>query len=181
MKVDPSRLHRLFYPQVPLVLAAKHGKRVSAMPVVSYAQISESPPLVAVACDPKAFTYKLTSKAGAFSLSLLDSSELRKMETLAKVRGGDVVDKLREVGLRHSVGEAIDVPVVDDAVATIECSVESKNRKGDHVLLVGTVRACYATEEFNDFWAFRRYRPILYTGWRNGMTVYRPGVRRRPD
>jgi len=174
MKVDPSRIHRLFYPQVPLVLAAKYGNRVSAMPVVSYAQISNSPSLVAVSCDPNAFTYKLTSKASAFSLSLLGLSMLRQVELLAKIRGGEVTDKLQEAGLRHTVGEVIDVPVLDGAMATIECSVESRNKKGDHVLLIGKVEACYAIEEFNDFWTFRRYKPILYTGWRGGMTVYNP-------
>ena len=175
MKVDFTRLHRLFYPQVPLVLAASYGPRVSAMPVVAYASISDSPPLVGVACNPQAFTYKLCVKARAFSLSLLDAKRLRTMESLATVSGAKVQDKLREVGLTHSKGRKAAVPVIRGSAATIECTLESTRKLGDHCLLVGKAEACYASADFSDFWAYRRYHPILYTGWRNGMATYRRG------
>jgi flavin reductase (DIM6/NTAB) family NADH-FMN oxidoreductase RutF len=178
MKVDPSKLHRLFYPQVPLVLAAKVGNRVSAMPVVAYALISDSPPFVAVACDPRTFTYRLCSKSDSFSLSILDSTKLECMESLVRIRGGDVSDKLQAVGLDHSTGKSVDVPVIDGAAATMECSVRSKRRVGDHILLVGKVESCEASEDFTDFWDFRNYRPILYTGWKEGMTVFPKAPRR---
>lgn len=172
MKVDFSRLHRLFYPQVPLVLCAQFGSRVSAMPVVAYASISDSPPLLGAACSPFAFTFKLSVKACAFSFCLLDRRHLRAIERLASVSGAKVEDKLAEVGLRHSRGSKVGAPMITDSVATIECSLFSKRKMGDHVLLVGKVEACNASEDFSDFWAFRMYKPILYTGWRDGMTIY---------
>lgn len=46
---------------------------------------------------------------------------------------------------------------------------------GDHFLLVGRVEACRATGDFSDFWGFKKYKPILYTGWRDGMTTYGEG------
>jgi len=180
MRVEASKLHRLFYPQVPLVLAAKFRDRVSAMPVVSYASVSDSPPLIAVACAPKTFTYRLCSRAHVFSLSLLDSSKVKQMESLVKVRGGDVEDKLLEVGLQYSAGKAVDVPVIADAVASIECSVDTKRKTGDHALLIGRVEACDAIEDFSDFWGYRSYRPILYTGWRGRMTVFASAIGAEP-
>ena len=172
MKVELSKLHRLFYPQVPLLLSASHGERVSCMPVVAYASISDTPPLVGVACNPHAFTYRLCVKARAFSLSLLDADRLGAMEKLATVSGARVKDKLSEVGLGHTAGTKVDAPVVSGSVATIECSLQSRRRYGDHFLLVGRVEACYASDDFSDFWAYKRYRPILYTGWRDGMSTY---------
>ena len=142
------------------------------MPVVAYASVSDSPPLVAVACSPYAFTYKLCVKARAFSLCLLDSRELGAMEKLASVSGAKVRDKLSEVGLHHSGGTKVDAPVLGAAAATIECALSTKRKFGDHVLLIGRVEACYASDDFSDFWSYRDYRPILYTGWRNGMTTY---------
>jgi len=162
------------------VLSARHRDRVSAMPVVSYASISDKPPLLGVACNPYAFTFRLALKARCFSLSLLDTSELSCIERLATISGAKVEDKLAEAGLRHTPGTKVDVPVIAGSAATIECSLLSKRKMGDHILLVGRAEACYASEDFSDFWGFARYRPILYTGWKDGMTTYpRPSVRRR--
>lgn len=172
MKVSPNLIHRLFYPQVPAVLCATYGKRTSAMPVVSYASVSDAPPLVAVGCNPAAFTCKLVLKSRAFSLSLLGSSHLATVGRLAEVRGSSVKDKLAAVGLAHTKGAKVPVPVIDGAEATLECKVRRTVRTGDHLLLIGRVMAAQASSAFSDFWDFRRYSPILYTGWKDGMTTY---------
>lgn len=172
MKVERSLLHRLFYPQVPLVLAAQFGTRVSAMPVVSYSSVSDSPPLLAVSCNPRSYTCKLALKAKCFSLSILDSDQSDALALLATTSGAKLKDKLAAAGLSHKTGEALKVPVVVGAEATIECSLKSRRPIGDHLLLVGQVRASYASEAFSDSWDFQKYSPILYTGWQEGLTTY---------
>lgn len=172
MKVEPSLIHRLFYPQVPLVLAAQFRGRVSAMPVVSYISTSDSPPLIGVACKPEGFTCKLALKSRSFSLSLLDGAHAAEMSKLATVSGAKVKDKLSEVGLSHSTGTAAKVPVLKDAVATIECRLSSSPKSGDHVILVGRVVSAYASEAFSDSWDYGKYKPMLYTGWKDGLTFY---------
>jgi flavin reductase (DIM6/NTAB) family NADH-FMN oxidoreductase RutF len=172
LKVDPKLIHRLFYPQVPAVLSAKLKGRVSAMPVVSYAAVSDSPPLVAVACNPKGFTCKLAIKARAFSLSLLGRSQLGALEKLAATSGAKASDKLKAAGLDHRQGAELRVPVIESAEATLECRLRSKVTLGDHLLLVGLVEAAYSTAAFSEFWDFHSYRPVLYTGWTDRMTTY---------
>jgi len=172
MKVDPSLLHRLFYPQVPAVLASRYRGRVSAMPVVSYTAVSTIPPLVAVACNPESYTCKLTLRSRTFSMSLLGRDGTSKLDKLATIHGGDLKDKLDSAGLAHRKGVRLNVPAIVGAWATLECSLRSKQKLGDHLLLVGLVRAAYASDAFSDFWDFRRYKPILYTGWKDGMTVF---------
>ncbi|MDG7007408.1 MAG: flavin reductase [Nitrososphaerota archaeon] len=173
MKVEPSLIHRLFYPQVPLVMACQYRGRVSAMPVVSYASVSDSPPMVAVSCTPGGFTCRLAQKAGSFSLSLLDRRHLKALARLATVSGAKVKDKLTDAGLEHSEGAGLKVPVIKGSHATLECELKSKNRTGDHLLLVAQVRAARSTGAFTDFWDYSQYDPILYTGWKDGMTTYR--------
>ncbi len=175
MKVDPSLIHRLFYPQVPAVLSATVGKRVSAMPVVSYASVSDAPPMVAVSSLPSHYTCKLAVEAGCFSLCILDRDHAGAIARLASVSGSKVEDKLADAGLSYSRGDSLKVPVIQGAAASLECSLSSKRRFGDHVLLVGEVRAAYAGEAFNGYWDFARYRPLLYTGWREGLTTL-PGA-----
>jgi flavin reductase (DIM6/NTAB) family NADH-FMN oxidoreductase RutF len=142
------------------------------MPVVSYASVSTSPPLLVVACDPAAFTLRLALASRAFSLNLLDRRQVPAMERLAATSGREVADKLSDAGLGHTTGVELDVPIIKGAEATLECQLHSKRRLGDHVLLVGLVKACYASSKFGDFWDFKAYRPVLYTGWRGGMTTY---------
>ena len=175
MKVDPSLIHRLFYPQVPLVLASKHRGRVSAMPVVSYSSVSENPPMVAVSCNPDSYTCKLTLKARAFSLSVLDWDYETAVAHLAVTSGAKVKDKLNDAGLRHTMGTTLDVPVIDGAEATLECKLSSKAKFGDHLLIVGLVKAAYAGDSFGENWDFSKYRPLLYSGWKDGLTTY-PGA-----
>jgi len=91
---------------------------------------------------------------------------------LASKSGKGVEDKLEVSSLDHTTGVRLDVPVIVGADATLECQLHSQRRLGDHVLIVGLVKACYASDKFSDFWDFRRYRPVLYTGWRAGLTTY---------
>jgi flavin reductase (DIM6/NTAB) family NADH-FMN oxidoreductase RutF len=172
LEVDLKLIHRLFYPQVPAVLSTSHRGRTGAMPVVSYASVSDSPPLVAIACNPDTFTCKLALKSRAFSLSMVPHSELKAVERLAKVRGSSVKDKLVAVGLPHHRGAKLPVPVLEGAEATLECKVSRTVKTGDHLLVIGQVVAAHATASFRDFWDFSRYSPILYTGWKDGMTTY---------
>ena len=172
MKVNPAKMHRLFYPQVPAVLSTESGEHVSAMPVISYVTVSTSPPLVAVSCDPHSYTLELALESKLFSLCILGRNKAKAVERLALTSGRRVSDKLAECGLPHSKGVKLSVPVLRGAEATLECQVRSGRSLGDHVLLVGLVRACYASKKFDGFWNFEKYRPILYTGWRHGLTTY---------
>ncbi|HYA56706.1 MAG TPA: flavin reductase family protein [Nitrososphaerales archaeon] len=175
MKVDPSLIHRLFYPQVPAIFSAMVGKRVSAMPVVSYTSVSDSPPMVAVSSVPSHYTCRLVLDAGCFSLCILDRDHAGAVARLASVSGAKVEDKLADAGLEYSRGKKLKVPVIRGSVAELECSLVTKRRFGDHLLIVGEVRAARATEAFDGFWDFARYRPLLYTGWREGLTTL-PGA-----
>ncbi len=174
MDVPPSLVHRLFYPQVPLVMAARAGTRVSAMPVVSYLSASEDPPMVAVACAPRGFTYRLARRARCFSLSVLGRERASALSKLATVSGAKVKDKLAEAGLRHSEGRKLRVPVLEAALATLECRLQATRRLGDHQLLVARVEAARATDAFSGFWDYHRYSPVLYAGWQDRLAEY-PG------
>jgi flavin reductase (DIM6/NTAB) family NADH-FMN oxidoreductase RutF len=175
VKVDPSLIHRLFYPQVPAVLSAMEGKRVSAMPVVSYASVSDSPPMVAVSSVPSHYTCKLVLEAGCFSLCILDRDHASAIARLASVSGSKVEDKLADAGLRYTSGEVVKAPLIQGSSAALECTLVAKRRFGDHLLLVGEVKAASASEAFDGFWDFAKYRPLLYTGWRDGLTTL-PGA-----
>ena len=172
--VDSAVAHRLLYPQVPAVLSAAYMGRTSGMPVVSCVSLSSTPPLMGVSCNPQAYTFILARRSRCFSLSFLDSKRLHSVEMLASLSGRTVRDKLAAADLAWRPGPKLGAPLIGDALAYMECSVVSARNIGDHVLLVGKIMDTWASEDFDGYWRFRDYHPILYTGWRGGMGTFRP-------
>lgn len=142
------------------------------MPVVSYAAVSISPLMVAVACQRGGFTYKLIVKSKSFSLCILDSAYVKPVGKLATFSGSKVKDKLAEVGFDHEYGAKLKVPLIRGSSAGLECKLVRRVITGDQILIIGEVVAARASEDFSDSWSFKKYKPILYTGWKRGMTTY---------
>lgn len=165
--VDPSKVYRLLYPTVPGIVACSDGGQVYAMSVVSIVSLSSTPALVGVSSSPSHSTHKAIVKAGRFSVSWVDASSMRSLEVLGTTPHADP-DKLRSAGLRHTVGEKLDVPVVEEAVASLECSLQERRPFGDHELLVGRVVQATASEDFEGYWKFESYNPVLYAGLQDG-------------
>jgi len=105
--------------------------------VTSFTSVSLDPPLVLVCLDRLATTRDALLAHGAFTASLLS----RGQQFLADRFSGQapVADpSWRDVP--HRLGEN-GLPVVDGAVAWIECEVHSSQEAGDHDLVVGAVIA----------------------------------------
>ncbi len=178
-KLRPALAHRLFYPGVAAVLAAQAGNTVAAMPVVSYAALSEKPPLFGVSCAKDSFTLRTSIAAGAFSISLLGDKYVGALSSLASRKGRDGADKLDGAGLKHSKGAKLGAPIILGAKAVLECKLIRTLKMGDHFLLVGRIESAMASNDFRDYWRFRSYRPMLYAGWKRGMELFRPVSRRK--
>ena len=160
------------------MLSAQNGATVSAMPVVSYAALSERPPLVGVSCAKDSFTLKVAFQSKSFSLCLLGKEHVDAFTRLASAKGSRDADKLAEAGLRHRNGRKLDVPVIIGSAAAIECSLIKSLTLGDHVFLVGKIERASASPDFRGYWRFASYHPMLYAGWREGMNLYRNPSRR---
>ncbi len=172
-EVDGSKVYRLFYPSVPVVVATRAAGRVSGMPVVSILSGSNSPPRIAFSSTPTHDTHRMIVEAGAFSVAWLDETQVRSLELLGTSSGAGVADKLASSGLEHRRGTTLDVPVIEGASAALECSVSEVRPLGDHELIVGDVRRAFAKEDFGEYWEFDEYRPILYCGMGGGFQLYR--------
>jgi len=177
-KVEGSKVYRLLYPSVPVVVAATNRGKVSAMPAVSVISLSNDPALIGVSSSPSHDTYATVVGAGRFSVSWLDSRYARVVTELGSVSGTGDRDKLRTAGLHYSLKGVPPVPLLKEASAYLACTLSKVERFGDHDLLVGEVREARAIGDFDDYWAFRLYRPILYSGSR-GPRAGRAGPVRR--
>ena len=172
--VDTSKVYRLLYPAVPAILGCSDRSLVYAMPVVSIISLSNSPPLIGVASSPQHSTHQAIVNMRCFSLSWVDASMVRTLEVLGTTPH-DAVDKLHSAGLRHARGRTLDVPVVEGAVASLECTLYARQTLGDHELLVGKVLDARASDDFREYWRFQKYDPVLYAGIQEGaFKTYQP-------
>jgi flavin reductase (DIM6/NTAB) family NADH-FMN oxidoreductase RutF len=163
-KVERSKVYRLLYPVVPAVVAASHEGRVAAMPVVSLVSLSNDPPLIGFSSSPSHATYTTVVQAGRFSVSWLDRRFAKAVIKLGTSSGSKGSDKLKAAGLHHRPGGSLGTPVIDEASATLECRFSSSQKIGDHNLVIGEVKSAEAIDDFEDYWAFIKYRPVLYSG-----------------
>lgn len=91
---------------------------------------------------------------------------------VAAAAGSTIQDKLTAAGLHYTLGGgdgALLVPILDEASAVLECAVSKMETFGDHVLITAEVKEARVDPlDYDDYWTFKRYHPILYTGLRDG-------------
>ena len=109
---------------------APHG-----MTANSFTSVSMTPPLVLVCVDLTSDTHGDLRAAGAFAVSVLAADQ----ERLAR-RFADAQERERFQGVAWRE-EATGAPVLEDAVAWVDCRVWAEYPAGDHTIFVGQVLA----------------------------------------
>lgn len=118
------------------------------MAVTSFTSVSLDPPLVAFCPDRKSSTWPKIEAAGKFCVNLLAQGQIATCRSL----GGRGVDKFEGV-LWHT--SAHGMPVLDGALATIECTIHSVIEAGDHFIVLGRVLTMQANDELSPLVFFR--------------------------
>lgn len=165
--MDLSIAYRLFYPQVPLLVCAKFEGKIAAMPAISCMTVSTYPPMVALSIFRNSRTNYILSGSRRFSLNWInyDDEKLRRaiLELGSKFTSKkQTPDKLHAINVEYRLRDGI--PVIEKSAAFELCKVEGKYRQGDHDMFVATVLEARASFDFEKYWRFQSYRPVLYLG-----------------
>jgi flavin reductase (DIM6/NTAB) family NADH-FMN oxidoreductase RutF len=161
LALKPELSYRLFYPQVPTILCAR-SKELSAMPVVSAIPISNSPTKIAVSVKIGLKTNHVLKKSSAFSLNWLDFKNRSVVSKLSRIRAKRTNDKLRSLKIPYEM--VLGAPVLDASIAYAILEREKVIDVGDHDLFIGRVTGAMASLDFDEYWKFNDYRPVLYLG-----------------
>ncbi|MFF4632724.1 flavin reductase family protein [Streptomyces griseorubiginosus] len=116
-----------------ITTTTSEGKAVG-MTVGTFTSVSLDPPLVGFFPDKKSTSWPRIARTGRFCVNLLAENQEEVCRTFARQgpdKFTDVVHRLSEHGL----------PLVEGAVAHIECSIHSVTEAGDHFLVLGEVDA----------------------------------------
>ena len=160
LAVSREFVYRLFYPQIPIVLTARSGKSTAAMPAVSCMSVSNDPPLLAVAVDKSLKTNRVLKKATNFGVNWIDFRKRRIADSLSLPSKTN--DKLKQAGIPYI--DLLNAPILEDSMAYVICKKTQELNLGDHTLFVGEVIGAMASTDFDEYWKYSDYRPLLYRG-----------------
>lgn len=143
-----------------MIVAAKFGKSIAAMPANSCMPVSTDPPLLAISVRIGSKTNKVLRRANNFSVNWLNYVDRKAVTVLSG--SVDSHDKLAAVNIPYEM--ILDAPVLLRAVAYAVCEKKSTVEAGDHEIFIGSVLGAMASLDFDESWKFEDYGPILYLG-----------------
>jgi Conserved protein/domain typically associated with flavoprotein oxygenases, DIM6/NTAB family len=118
------------------VVTALDGKRPFGITVNALSSVSLDPPLVMMALDRRRFLTPIVQAAGRYAVNILSEEQ----QALSDCFAGAPVEPGREAfcGAAWHSGPT-GLPLIDGAIATLECTVLETFSAGDHDLFIGRV------------------------------------------
>lgn len=139
---------------VAVVTARGPDGRRCGLTANAFCSLSLDPPLVLVCVERSAATHECIRAAGAFGISVLGADDERIARRFASDEDGE--HKFEGIAWHTELTGA---PLLDEAVAWVDCTLAAEHAGGDHTIFVGAVAAGDAQDG----------EPLLY---------YRGGYRR---
>jgi 3-hydroxy-9,10-secoandrosta-1,3,5(10)-triene-9,17-dione monooxygenase reductase component len=118
------------------VVSALDGERPFGITVNALSSVSLDPPLVMVALDRRRFLTPIVRRAGRYAVNILSEDQ----QALSDCFAGAAVTPDRDAfcGAAWTPGPT-GLPLLEGAIATLECTVTETFQAGDHELFVARV------------------------------------------
>jgi 4-nitrophenol 2-monooxygenase / 4-nitrocatechol 4-monooxygenase, reductase component len=146
--IGPDEFRRLlghFATGVTVVTTCDADARPTGLTVSAFASLSLDPPLVLVCVDHKSQTYPALRERGHFVVNVLTAEQQDVSRRFASTR----LDKFDGIPYRPSTRG---LPLIEAALAHMECVTVSTYAGGDHTIFVGRVEGA----------TFGTGHPLLY-------------------
>lgn len=122
------------------VVGSRAGERRNGMTLNWAMQVSFDPKLIAISVENRAVTHELVDAGKVFSLNTIDREDRALVRKFTKPVEVDL-DTMTLNGVPFHDG-ATGAPILDQAVAFVECEVRQTVDCGGHTLFVGEVVDC---------------------------------------
>lgn len=121
-----------------MIVTVAGGDELHGMTASSFASVSLDPPLVLVCLDKASRTLTLVAETGTFAVNVLRADQQDASRAFSR-------PGLKPfASLPHRFGSN-GAPVLDDAIAVLECATYSVLEAGDHEIVLGEVTAASAS------------------------------------
>jgi flavin reductase (DIM6/NTAB) family NADH-FMN oxidoreductase RutF len=117
---------------VTVVTSKDAAGRLHGITVSAFASVSLEPPLVLVCIDKETGSHRALRESEYFVINILGAGQ----EEISNLFASRSAGKFETVGHRPGLGE---IPVLDEALATLECRLAYAHEGGDHTIFVGEI------------------------------------------
>jgi flavin reductase (DIM6/NTAB) family NADH-FMN oxidoreductase RutF len=122
------------------VVGSRAGERRNGMTTNWATQLSFDPKLVGVSVEREAFTHELVTDGGVFSVNLVAQADRAIVRKFTKPVEVDLAARTLN-GFPFHDG-ATGAPILDQAVAFVDCEVRQTVELGGHSLFLGEIVDC---------------------------------------
>ena len=119
------------------VIGSRHGDRLNLMTANWVTQVSFDPKRVGVAVEKEAVTHGLITEGGAFSVNVVSREDRAIVCKFTKPVEVDLTASTLNGFPFHAARTG--APILDQAVAYVDCAVAQAVDVGDHTLFLGEV------------------------------------------
>jgi len=124
------------FPAGVTLVTIRSGERVHGLTVSAFASVSPDPPLVAVMIDHAHYAHQLLEAPDAvFAVNVLGEDQAELSDRFAWGPDGE------RFGLGRWTSAATGAPLLEDALAWLDCRIHSRHAAGTHTLYIGEVVA----------------------------------------
>jgi flavin reductase (DIM6/NTAB) family NADH-FMN oxidoreductase RutF len=144
--VDPEEYDKLrrrvlwTMPSGLYIVGSCAGARMNGMTLNWTTQLSFSPKLVAIGVEHGALTHELIHAGRAFSLCILDREDRAMVRKFVKPVEVDLEARTLNGFPFHTA--VTGSPILDQAVAWLDCEVREEVEVGGHTLFIGEIVSC---------------------------------------
>ncbi|MFW2388369.1 MAG: flavin reductase family protein [Polyangiales bacterium] len=118
------------------VVTSRSGEKLHGMTVSAFSSVSADPPLVLVCANRSSTTNSIIEEGGVFAVNILAAHQAEVSNLFASSKYED--SRLDKVGWSEG---ALGAPLIDEALASLECKVASSHKEGSHTIYVGRVES----------------------------------------
>ena len=118
---------------VTVVTSRDKEGRVFGMTVSAFSSVSLNPPLVLICIDKNTGTHHALAETESFVVNILREDQQYISDRFASF----LPDKFEIANFRHGID---DLPVLEDALANLECRLVHSYAGGDHTVYVGEIQ-----------------------------------------
>ncbi|MCS7055712.1 MAG: flavin reductase family protein [Thermoflexales bacterium] len=118
------------------IITTRAGDTIYGLTATAFSSLSVNPPEVFVSINKQTRTHPLIEQGGVFCVNFLAPEMIHISDRFA----GRHPHEERFQGVRYRA-EVTGAPVLDDAIAYLDCTVARALDAGDHTIFIGLVRA----------------------------------------
>ncbi len=137
-QIPINKAHRLINAGCVVLITSAFDNKENIMSLAWQTPLSSKPLLIGIAVAQAHLTHEYIINSREFVINIPGWNLLEKVIFCGKNKGRNT-DKIKESGLRFTPASTVEVPVVEDCLANIECRVTENVTTGDHSFFVAEV------------------------------------------